>query len=209
MAAESRVGGLLGGKPASPCSTWATAKALQPVYNLLENCDVPISKLLPTHVNRNVPLFEQALEFARKGGTIDITSSIDEPVAPAEGIARAVQAGIPLARVTLSSDGNGSQPFFDDEGNLTHIGVAGFETLLETVQVLVKDYDFSISDALRPLTSSVAGFLNLSGKGEILPGNDADLLVMTPELRIEQVYARGKLMVKDGKACVKGTFETA
>lgn len=184
-------------------------KALQPVYDLLENCDVPISKLLPTHVNRNVPLFEQALEFARKGGTIDITSSIDEPVAPAEGIARAVQAGIPLARVTLSSDGNGSQPFFDDEGNLTHIGVAGFETLLETVQVLVKDYDFSISDALRPLTSSVAGFLNLSGKGEILPGNDADLLVMTPELRIEQVYARGKLMVKDGKACVKGTFETA
>lgn len=85
---------------------------------------MPISKLLPTHVNRNVPLFEQALEFARKGGTIDITSSIDEPVAPAEGIARAVQAGIPLARVTLSSDGNGSQPFFDDEGNLTHIGVA-------------------------------------------------------------------------------------
>lgn len=170
---------------------------------------MPISKLLPTHVNRNVPLFEQALEFARKGGTIDITSSIDEPVAPAEGIARAVQAGIPLARVTLSSDGNGSQPFFDDEGNLTHIGVAGFETLLETVQVLVKDYDFSISDALRPLTSSVAGFLNLSGKGEILPGNDADLLVMTPELRIEQVYARGKLMVKDGKACVKGTSETA
>lgn len=58
------------------------------------------TKLLPTHVNRNVPLFEQALEFAHKGGTIDITSSIDEPVAPAEGIARAVQAGIPLARVT-------------------------------------------------------------------------------------------------------------
>lgn len=55
----------------------------------------------------------------------------------------------------------------------------------------------------------VRGFLNLTGKGEILPGNDADLLVMTPELRIEQVYARGKLMVKDGKACVKGTFETA
>ncbi len=146
MAAESRVGGLLGGKPGVTVFHMGDSKkALQPVYDLLENCDVPISKLLPTHVNRNVPLFEQALEFARKGGTIDITSSIDEPVAPAEGIARAVQAGIPLARVTLSSDGNGSQPFFDDEGNLTHIGVAGFETLLETVQVLVKDYDFSIS----------------------------------------------------------------
>ena len=35
------------------------------------------------------------------------------------------------------------------------------------------------------------------------------LTCWSPELRIEQVYARGKLMVKDGKACVKGTFETA
>ena len=43
----------------------------------------------------------------------------------------------------------------------------------------------------------------------ILAGDDAGLLGMTAELRIEQVYARGKLMVKDGKACVKGTFETA
>lgn len=47
---------------------------------------MPISKLLPTHVNRNVPLFEQALEFALKGGTIDITSSIDEPVALQKGL---------------------------------------------------------------------------------------------------------------------------
>jgi len=70
MAAESRVGGLLGGKPGVTVFHMGDSKkALQPVYDLLENCDVPISKLLPTHVNRNVPLFEQALEFARKGGT--------------------------------------------------------------------------------------------------------------------------------------------
>ena len=76
MAAESRVGGLLGGKPGVTVFHMGDSKkALQPIYDLLENCDVPISKLLPTHVNRNVPLFEQALEFARKGGTIDITST--------------------------------------------------------------------------------------------------------------------------------------
>lgn len=68
MAAESRVGGLLGGKPGVTVFHMGDSKkALQPIYDLLENCDVPISKLLPTHVNRNVPLFEQALEFARKG----------------------------------------------------------------------------------------------------------------------------------------------
>lgn len=51
--------------------------------------------------------------------------------------------------------------------------------------MLVKDYDFSISDVLRSFISSVVGFFNLIGKGEILLGNDVDLLVMTLELRIE------------------------
>ncbi len=105
--------------------------------------------------------------------------------------------------MTLSSDGNGSQPLFDAAGNLTGIGVAGFESLLETLQTLVNHYGFSLTDALRPLTTSVAAFLSLDGKGEIRPGNDADLLVFSADLRIEQVYARGKRMVNEGKACVK------
>lgn len=104
--------------------------------------------------------------------------------------------------MTLSSDGNGSQPLFDAAGNLTGIGVAGFESLLETLQTLVNHYGFSLTDALRPLTTSVAAFLSLDGKGEIRPGNDADLLVFSADLRIEQVYARGKRMVNE-KACVK------
>ena len=79
--------------------------------------------------------------------------------------------------------------------------------MLETEQSLINDYDFTLTDALRPLTTSVAAFLNLTTKGEIAPGKDADLLVMTPELCIEQVYTHGKQMVVDGKACVKGTFE--
>lgn len=209
MAVEFRVGGLFGGKFGVIVFYMGDSKkALQFIYDLLENCDVSISKLLSIYVNRNVSLFEQALEFARKGGIIDIISSIDESVVFVEGIVRVVQAGISLVRVIFSFDGNGSQSFFDDEGNLIYIGVVGFETLLEIVQVLVKDYDFSISDVLRSFISSVVGFFNLIGKGEILLGNDVDLLVMTLELRIEQVYVRGKLMVKDGKVCVKGTFET-
>ncbi|MDA8477750.1 beta-aspartyl-peptidase [Citrobacter sp. Awk 4] len=208
MAAQSRVGGLLGGKPGvSVFHMGSSKKGLQPLYDILENSDVPMGKLLPTHVNRSEYLFDQALAFALKGGTIDITSGIPGPVTPPDAIARAVKAGVPLAQVTLSSDGNGSQPLFDAAGNLTGIGVAGFDSLLQTLQALVNDYGFTLTDALRPLTTSVAAFLSLSAKGEILPGRDADLLVMTPELRIEQVYARGKRMVVDGKACVKGTFE--
>ncbi|ECD5488474.1 beta-aspartyl-peptidase [Salmonella enterica subsp. enterica serovar Brijbhumi] len=109
----------------------------------------------------------------------------------------------------MGSSKKGLQPLFDAAGNLTGIGVAGFESLLETLQTLVNHYGFSLTDALRPLTTSVAAFLSLDGKGEIRPGNDADLLVFSEDLRIEQVYARGKRMVNEGKACVKGTFEPA
>lgn len=208
MVVEFCVGGLFGGKSGVIVFYMGDSKkVLQFIYDLLENCDVLISKLLLIYVNCNVLLFEQVLEFVCKGGIIDIISSIDELVVFVEGIVCVVQVGILLVCVIFSFDGNGSQLFFDDEGNLIYIGVVGFEMLLEIVQVLVKDYDFSISDVLCLFISSVVGFFNLIGKGEILSGNDVDLLVMMLELCIEQVYVCGKLMVKDGKVCVKGMFE--
>ncbi len=107
----------------------------------------------------------------------------------------------------MSSDGNGSQPVFDAQGNLTGIGVAGFESLLETLVALVQEQNMPLADALIPFTRSVAKFLGLESKGEIAVGNDADFVVLTPALAIHQVYAHGRLMVQEGKACVKGTFE--
>ncbi|SUX84530.1 isoaspartyl dipeptidase [Citrobacter koseri] len=63
------------------------------------------------------PLFQAALEYALDGGYIDITSSIDEPIDPATAIVTALRHEVPLSRITLSSDGNGSQPEFDEHGN--------------------------------------------------------------------------------------------
>lgn len=52
MAAESRVGGLLDGKPdISVFHMDSSKKGLQPLYDILENSDVSISKLLPTHLS--------------------------------------------------------------------------------------------------------------------------------------------------------------
>lgn len=132
MAAQSRVGGLLGRKPGiSVFHMGDSPRMLEPLYQILNYCDVPITKLLPTHVNRAEPLFRAALEYARKGGYIDITSSIEEPVDPATAIATALRQNVPLSRITLSSDGNGSQPEFDELGNLTGIGVAGLNHWLK------------------------------------------------------------------------------
>lgn len=79
--------------------------------------------------------------------------------------------------------------------------------MLETLVALVKEQDMTLADALVPFTRSVAKFLGLETKGEIAVGKDADFVVLTPDLAIHQVYARGRLMVQEGNACVKGTFE--
>src|SRR5699024_10632535 len=53
MAAQARVGGLLGSKAGvSVFHLGNSCRTLAPLYAILDNSDVPITKLLPTHVNR-------------------------------------------------------------------------------------------------------------------------------------------------------------
>ncbi|WP_436856710.1 beta-aspartyl-peptidase [Citrobacter tructae] len=208
MAAQSRVGGLLGQKPGiSVFHMGSSPRMLEPLYEILAHSDVPITKLLPTHVNRAEPLFHAALEYALDGGYIDITSSIDEPIDPATAIMTALASEVPLSRLTLSSDGNGSQPEFDEQGSLTGIGVAGFYSLAETLRQLVQQHHLPLAQALCPLTRTVAEFLGLENKGRLAVGCDADLLVLNEALEVDHLWAKGKMVVRDGKACVKGTFE--
>ncbi|HAT8011796.1 beta-aspartyl-peptidase [Citrobacter rodentium] len=208
MAAQSRVGGLLGQKAGiSVFHMGNSLRMLEPLYEILASADVPITKLLPTHVNRAEPLFHAALEYAREGGYIDITSSIDEPVDPATAIITALQNDVPLSRITLSSDGNGSQPEFDEHGNLIGIGVAGFDSLAQTLRRLVNHHQLPLAEALCPLTRTVAEFLGLEQKGRLAVGCDADILVLNEALEVNHLWAKGKAMVRDKRACVKGTFE--
>lgn len=208
MAAQSRVGGLLGQKPGiSVFHMGDSPRMLEPLYEILANSDVPITKLLPTHVNRAEPLFHAALEYAHDGGYIDITSSIDEPIDPAMAIMTALRNDVPLSRLTLSSDGNGSQPEFDEQGNLTGIGVAGFDSLAGTLRQLVHKHHLPLEQALCPLTLTVAEFLGFEHKGRLAVGCDADILVLDEALEVHHLWAKGKAMVRDKKACVKGTFE--
>lgn len=208
MAALSRVGGLLGGKAGvSVFHMGSSARGHAPLEAILHLADVPINKLLPTHVNRAEALFAQAQAFARRGGYIDITSSIDTPIDAASAVATAIENGVPLDRLTVSSDGNGSQPEFNAEGELTGIGVAGFESLLTTLQQLVYRHHLPLEQALRPLTQTVAEFLGFAHKGQLAVGNDADFIILTAGLHIDEVWAKGKMMVRNGHACVKGTFE--
>ena len=64
-----------------------------------------------------------------------------------------------------------------------------------------------LEDVLPIFTSNVAALLRLPRKGRIAVGADADLVVLDANHRIRDVFARGRLLVRDGKAVVSGMFE--
>ncbi len=207
LSSEARFGGMLGGKAGIVHVHLGDGPAgLDPVNDVIERGSIPISQFLPTHVSRNASLLEQGIDLVKRGGYIDLNPSEDE-----SGTLSVVEtlrdSGIDLTRVTFSSDGNGTQCRFNEEGELVGYGVGMVSTLIETFRAIVESGTLPLTEALRLFTSNPADILCLSGKGRIGEGLDADILVLDGDLNVDKVFARGRLMVDEGRAVVKGTFE--
>jgi beta-aspartyl-dipeptidase (metallo-type) len=171
---------------------------LAPVFDLLDRVDFPADQVVPTHVNRapaQFPLFEQGIRFARQGGVIDFTCCLG----PLDGIPsgfdvvaavrRALDAGVPLANITLSSDAGVAVPDTRSHGGFRAVPPA---ILFRDLRRLVHEGGLGWAEALPLATSNVARVLRLDArKGGIAPGMDADLLLLDAADRIATVIARG------------------
>lgn len=217
LVAETRVGGMLSGKAGIVNVHVGDGKSgLDMLFAIVEESEIPITQFLPTHVNRNSRLFKQAIEWGKRGGFIDITSSVSnasgasEAIKPSQAIRDALVAGVELSRITMSSDGNGSMPRFDEKGNMVGLKVASEASLLTELRDLVRVEGVPLVQAIQVITSNVAKALKLwPRKGAIQLGSDADFVVLTPDIGLHQVWARGRLMVDNGKPVVFGTFENS
>lgn len=212
-AAEARVGGLLGGKAGLVQLHMGDGpRAMQMLFRLVEETEIPIGQLLPTHVARAPHLFEDAVRFCRMGGNIDLTASEERRSAPrldtADALRRLKAAGVSLDRVTISSDSNGSLPVFNDRHELVGMAVGDIQNLQREFRRLVLEDGFDAAEILRCLTLNPARRLKLEErKGRVAAGADADLILFAPGWQIDQVYARGRRMVAGGRVIVKGAFE--
>lgn len=206
LAMEARVGGLIGGKPGIAHFHVGPGKAgIQPIFDLLEVCDIPIQNLLPTHMARSTMLLDQGVRFTKMGGHIDITAGLKAT----EAVRYVLQQGAPLNRVTISSDGNGSLPKFDEKGNYAGLGVGSVETVYRCFLEFIAS-GMSVTEALHPVSVNQAAFFGLKGKkGCIQVGADADFVITDAEFGIDEVWAKGKCLVQKGKPIVLGTFENA
>lgn len=207
LASDARLGGLISGKQGLTVLHVGCGEAkLNLLFEVLSHSDIPISRLLPTHVSRSPELLKEAVRFAKLGGTIDFTAGDDGGTA--KSIQYALEQGADLSRITMSSDACGSIPKFDKDGCCTGLTYTLPSVLHTELLRLVQEYRLPLEKALKPLTQNPAELLGISDrKGRIAKGQDADFIIYDDELRIRQVFARGAWMVRDGKAVKKGRFE--
>ena len=211
LGSDVRTAGMLSGKAGFVClHMGGDDRALSPVFEALERTSIPVKTFQPTHVGRAKKLQEDAFKLAKMGGTIDFTcGQFEEKIKElAASLRAAKEAGVPMDKVTISSDGQGSWSNYDAAGNLTEMGVSSVDTMYRQVVYQVQNENMSLEEALSLGTRNVAKSLEVYPKnGAVHVGSDADVLVLNGDLSMNTVIARGSLMMQDGVLLKKGTYE--
>jgi len=211
LASEAHVAGLMTGKAGIVHFHLGDGeRGLSMIRDCLAQSEIPARVFNPTHVNRNKALFEEACELAARGCTVDLTAypadiSVDGWSAE-QAVALYFEKGCDPQKLTISSDGGGCLPRFDDQGSLLEMDFASSSAMAITFKAML-DMDLPMASILPLMTSNVADLLKFHRKGRIDTGFDADLLVINETHGIQGVMANGVWHVKQGKQLVKGLFE--
>ncbi|GMG95340.1 beta-aspartyl-peptidase [Tepidimicrobium xylanilyticum] len=216
-AADARVAGMLSGKAGIVnVHVGDGPRKLEFLFRAIEETEIPITQFLPTHINRNSELFEEGISYIKEGGYIDFTASEnpkfweeqDGEVRFSKGLKRILEEGASLDNFTLTSDGQGSLPIFNEKKEYVGIGVGKSTSLLISIKDCVFNENIPLEIAIRAVTCNPAKILKLKGKGRIERYFDADLCILDEKsLDIDMVIAKGRIMVENRKAVVFGTFE--
>lgn len=215
LAAEARRGGILSGKAGIVNVHLGDGpRGLDLLRRVAEQTEIPITQFVPTHINRNPTLFEEGIAWAKRGGYVDFTTSTvpafleEGEVKCSAGLRRMLEAGVDVSRITFTSDGQGSLPAFDATGALARLDIGRVTSLFDAVRAAVREEGLALEVALQTITANPARTLKLRGKGQLVVGADADLVLTDPRtLAIRGVIARGRWLMRDGEPTARGTFE--
>ncbi|OOG36366.1 beta-aspartyl-peptidase [Rhodanobacter sp. C05] len=211
LAADAHVAGLMTGKAGVlHLHLGDGPRGLDLVRRALEQSELPPRVFHPTHVNRRKALFDEALELAARGSTIDLTAfpveEGEDAWSAADGLIRFLDSAAPAERITISSDAGGCLPVFDHEGHVCRMGVGESGALLQTLNEVLQR-GVPLERALPAFTSNPARLLRLAAKGQIRVGADADLVVLDAEGAAHDVIASGVVHLRGGRVERHGMFE--
>ncbi len=212
IAEHARVGGMLGGKSGIMNIHMGDARSpFRPLYQAVAMSELKLTQFLPTHCNRNPYIFEDAKKYGKEG-YVDLTASSypyfpEFEIKPSKAIKELLRAGVPLEHITMTSDGFGSLPHFDETGRLVSLEMGYPRSIFDEMKDTVLQENIPLEKALRPVTANVADILWLKDKGTVKPGKDADVVLLDDGFNIIHMVAMGKLMVRDSKMLRKGSYE--
>ncbi|HEX3026097.1 MAG TPA: beta-aspartyl-peptidase [Clostridia bacterium] len=197
LASQAFTGGMVGGKAGIVHIHVGDGKSgLGPLTELLSRSDFSRDQFIPTHVNRNHPLFCQAVQYCRNGGQIDLTAGETAGISVSDAVCRLLAELGSLSGVTVSSDANGSIP----GGGVGKIGI-----LFEDLRECIVGRGLSPETILPLVTRNVAKVLKLyPRKGVIREGSDADILITSRDFRVRKLFCKGILKVDQGRPFTDG-----
>jgi len=202
------VGGMIGGKKGIlHVHLGYLPSKMDVLFELVNDFHFPIKHISPTHVGRTKELFDQAIEFAKLGGMIDITTAASKYTDPYKAVLYALEKGASIDKMTFSTDGHAGLTKFNEQGQPIGVRKAPIDKNLEEVVSLVKKGNLPIEEAFKLITTNPAENLGLKHKGSIKVGYDADFCAFDDDLYLKDVFAKGKLMMEDNTIIEKGNFE--
>ena len=202
------VGGMIGGKKGIlHLHLGNLPSKMDVLFELVNNYHFPIKHISPTHVGRTKELFDQAIEFAKLGGMIDITTGASKYTEPYKSVIYALDEGVSIDKMTFSTDGHAGLTKFDDNGNAIGVKCAPIDANLKQIQDLVNVGGLTSEQGIKVNKTNPAENLGLKHKGKIEVGYDADFCFFDENLNLLDVFANGQHMMKDKNIIVKGNFE--
>jgi beta-aspartyl-dipeptidase (metallo-type) len=205
---DIHVGGLISGKGGVlHIHLGGLSTKMDILFELVKDFEFPIRHISPTHVGRSKDLFDQAIDFAKLGGIIDLTTGASKYTDPWKSVMYALECGVSIDNLSFSSDGHAGLVKKNELGQVIGVTKAPIYQNLEQVRALVKEGNMPITDAIKPVTTTPARNLSLKNKGRIKVGADADLCFFSDDFELTDVWAKGQNMMRNGDLLVKGPFE--
>lgn len=208
VAADAHVAGMMTGKAGLlHLHLGDGARGLELLRRAAAETELPRRVFHPTHCNRNGRLWEEAKDYALGGGFVDVTAfpPEGEDLSAGAALVEWFGEGLPLGQLSMSSDGGGCLPSFDEDGCLLRMDVGSAAGLLDAVREAV-DAGVPLEWALQTCTANPARLFRLR-KGRVVEGADADLVLADERLQLRSVLAGGRWLVRDGVPVVRGLFE--
>ena len=187
------------------------------LFEVIENTGLSPKGIVPTHVNRATPdVISQGIEWAKRGGYVDLTTQMRKEEGTLTGlktdlaVKRMLAEGCPIEGITISSDANCPMAIRDTKGKQIAVYIAPVDFTRREIRDIVHNRIALFEEALKMVTINPAKCLGIDDrKGRIAEGYDADIVIADkPEnLRVEKVYAKGKMLVDSGKSLWQGYYK--